>query len=515
MGAKPVTFEPASATVWVEPGTTLLDAARKAGVGIEATCAGRGTCGACGVRVVDGTLSQPDPTELRVLGPEPGTVRLACRARVNGPVTVRPLLRTAITSGGSTEEAQLSSAVVVGVDLGTTTVVAAALDATTGFEVGRATTENDQRSFGADVLSRLAAAAGGEAVALRQAASRSIERAVLACVGQSGARVERVVVAANTAMATLLLGLPVDSLASAPFSAPKPWPLEFQPSAVDDTLLGAEWSVVAPMGAFVGGDVLAGVLATELLVGARPALLIDVGTNGEVALAAGDTLFVASGPAGPAFEGDGISCAGPVGVGGIVSVSLDEEGALVTRTVGDGDPRWFTGAGLVSATALLRRTGHLDESGLLAVEGPLESQISRSESGVLQVSFGDAVVLTQLDIRAIQLAVAAIRVTVRFVLEAAGIDGAALARVEVAGAFGAALDPADLVELGIVPADAADVVCLAHNTSLAGAVLLARMGASERHDAVATVLDAVRVIDMVGLSGFNDALMAAMRLERA
>jgi len=272
--------------------------------------------------------------------------------------------------------------------------------------------------------------------------------------------------------------------------------------------------VLPPLGAFVGGDIFAGVWATGLVTGSRPALLLDVGTNAEIALATHDALLVASGPAGPAFEGEGVGCAGPALPGGVTSASLAPDGTLTLHAIGGAPPGWFTGSGLVSAIALLRRLGQLDESGLLVPGGTLGSRFSRNDAGVMQVDFGHDIMLTQLDIRAVQLAVAAVRVTVATVLDEAGLSGEHLTVLHVAGAFGAALDPVDLIDLGIVPASAAGVVRFAHNTSLAGAVALARMQVGGVREAVDSIGGLVNAVDLATRAGFNEQLLAAMRLER-
>lgn len=512
MAEVPVTFDPSGRTAWVETGVTVLDAAKAAGVAIEATCAGRGTCGACGVRILSGEVASADELERRSLGPDSGNLRLACRARVCGPVTVRPLIRSRVT-GGASGEVPPGSRLAVGVDLGTTSVVAAVVDARTGRELGRAVTANEQRSFGADVMSRISAAYAGQGPVLEQLARDSIEAAIVAALGDTTASVELVMIAANTAMGALVQGIPVDTLSTAPFTAPEPWPQALREGFRDARLQSAQSTVLPPLGAFVGGDALAGALATELLSGPGPAMLIDVGTNAEVVLASGKELIATSGPAGPAFEGAGIGCGGPATAGGIVAVRLADDGSLEIRTIEGAPARWFTGAGLVSATALLRRTGHLDATGLMSAEGPLQSRFSRDEAGVARFDFDAGVSLTQLDIRAIQLAVAAIRVAVGSVLEDAGLRGGDLRSVSVAGAFGAALDLSDLVDLGLIPSGAAGAARLAGNTALAGAIELAREAPARREESISRIVGSVRVLDLATRPGFNERLMAAMTLD--
>lgn len=509
----PVTFLPAHVTVWVSPGTTVLEASRRAGVVISAPCGGRGVCGSCGVRVVTGSLTAPDPEELRGLAHAPENVRLACRARIDGPVEIRPIIAQQPSAPSVVGE---SVSLVAGVDLGTTSVAAVLVDSRSGREIARATVPNRQQSFGADVLTRMSAALEGEAAELRSMAEASIAL-VLTCAANAGGvslvGVHRVVVAGNTAMAALLLGQDVSSLATYPFTPPaRVGDAELTSSVRSLLAPQAEVLVLPALAGFVGGDALAASIAAGLSDSKEPLLLVDLGTNAEVVLACQGALTVASAAAGPAFEGAGISCGGPAAPGAIESVSIADDGTVLLRTVGDGAPRWFSGSGLVSAIAQLRVAGHVDASGLLHTEGPLESRFETVD-GVLTVRLGDedgCVTLTQLDVRAFQLAKAAVQVGVESVLRAAHISAAELTQLLVAGAFGSALGADDLVSLGVLPKVSAGCVRLIGNAALEGAAVVAldpRMGEVAKR-MVATVSH----VDLAGDSGFAADLMTATEL---
>lgn len=217
----PVTFVPAGVTAWVESGSTLLEAAKRVGIMLPAPCGGRGVCGSCGVRVLSGELSEPDEREGECIRRAPSDVRLACRARVNGPCEIRPLLAASIATPEGAPAAEMR--LVAGVDLGTTTVAALLVDASTGREVARAAVPNQQQAFGADVLTRMSAALSGSAAQLQVAAESSVVSAIEASAahgGVSAAGIVRVVVAGNSAMSALLLGADVAPLATSPFTAP-------------------------------------------------------------------------------------------------------------------------------------------------------------------------------------------------------------------------------------------------------------------------------------------------------
>lgn len=506
----PVTFAPSGATVWVDPGTSVLEAARNAGVVVPAPCGGRGVCGACGVRVEAGDLAAPGPDEVAGLTRAPSGVRLACKAVIAGAVTLRPV--ATLPEGALAGEPRCADRIFAAVDLGTTGVSAVALDASSGREIGRATVPNRQQTWGADVLSRVSAAIGGAAFELRRAAEASIEEAVgYACTGCTD-RVERLVISGNTAMSALLCGSDVRSLASSPFDPPVGGDVLPQDAALRSVLAdGAQVFVVPPLAGFVGGDALAGAISTGMFESAGPSMLVDVGTNAEIVLAIRGELWVASAAAGPAFDGGGVSCGGPAVDRAVVRVGLVGDRVEV-ETIGGGDPLWFSGAGLMSALALLVRTGHVSADGLLLSEGPLKERYGIDSSGVVTVDFSSGaggLVLTQRDVRELQLAKAAVRTGIVHVLRAAGMRPESLESVFVAGAFGAALPAEDLVTLGVVPAEAQAVVRHVGNSSLEGAATIA-MDPQILHSTRAAAR--AHHVDLAGDPEFQATLMGALEL---
>lgn len=504
----PVVFEGWGKTAWVPAGSTISEAAVVAGVPLPGSCGRRAICGLCGVRVLEGTLDEASAEESSALTRAPAGVRLACRARVLGPVTVKPVVAQPGFGYGETVGSEVP--VVVAVDLGTTSVSAVAVEPDSGREIGRATVANAQQNFGADVLSRVSAYLAGDSEALRQAAETSILAAIeFAC---PNCEIRRLVVAGNSAMAAILTESDVSPLAKTPFAAPRLADLPLHSGLRERVAPGASIDIVPPIAAFVGGDVLCGV---ALLLGegeSGPACLVDMGTNAEVAVVVNGVLTVTSAPAGPAFEGWGTSSGGPAVPGAISSVAIDGD-AVLLQTIGDESPLWFSGAGLVSAIAALRRAGHLDVDGLLHEAGPLHSRFARDEAGVLAVGFGDDPVslrLTQLDIRNFQLAKAAVRAALEMALRKTGVSAGQIQTLWVSGAFGQALQADDLVQLGIVPQGGASSVQTPGNTSLAGAVCFALEGGSL--DEAMGVARCAENLELASEAGFAEILMNALRL---
>jgi len=513
-----VTFVPAGRSAQVAPGTTLLKAAAEAGVVVPAPCGGRGACGRCAVSVVDGDLALPSQRETAALARARAAgsgMRLACLAEIGGPVTVRPLGGTTrlVSGGHAAERAEL---LVAGVDLGTTSVAVQLVDPVRRTVVGTARVPNRQASFGSDVLSRIAAAIGGDSDALAEAAGDSVADALTAAIestGLAGVRVERIVLAGNTAMTSLLAGVEVTGLASHPFSHAMAGTTRLQRGSLADRYPGTEIVLVPPVAAFVGGDLVAGMIAEGLSDEAEGSLFVDLGTNAEVAAVTGGRCVVASAPAGPAFEGWGIACGGQAGAGGIVAMLPSESGGMSPILDGDRETH-ITGSGLISATALLLRTGHLDEAGLLHADGPAAERFFELD-GVRAVTLctdprDREVFLTQLDVRALQSAKGAVCAAVKAVAREASLTGKRLAEIVLAGAFGGALETDDLVALGVVPIQSAGLLRYAPDAAARGAAAMA-LEPGLLEDARELMSGAVHV-DLASGTTFADEFMACVRL---
>jgi len=513
----PVTFAPDGVVAWVEVGTTVAEAARVAGLVLPSPCGGRGVCGSCGVRVLAGHLADPDDTELLGLARAPKGIRLACRARADSPVEIRTLTTLEVVSDVGRVPHGPAVDIIAAVDLGTTSVAALLIEATTGRELARASVGNLQQPFGADVLTRVSAALGGQAALLRRYAEESVLDALCASARSAAVSVSwisRLVIAGNSAMSGLLAGVDVSGLAAHPFVPPLVGgPLES--IAISESLApGATIELVEPIASFVGGDTLAALVGTGMLGAGGSRLLVDLGTNAEIALMSQRGLTVASAAAGPAFEGAGVSCGGPAAEGAVTSITVSPVGAVEFGVLGGGEPLWFSGSGVVSVLATLRRLGHIDATGLLSRDGLLQDRYRLNDSGVAEFSFGDSegcLVFSQLDVRAVQLAKAAIQVGLRAVLEHADCPATSLTSVYVAGAFGFSVSADDLIAIGVLPEQVAEVSERVGNAALEGAASLALDPGFFRraHEAAVEATS----VDLALEADFNSTFLAAMSLE--
>ncbi|MDO8915031.1 MAG: ASKHA domain-containing protein [Coriobacteriia bacterium] len=460
-----VRFEPEGVEVDVRDGATIHEAAAEAGILLEAPCGGLGRCGSCRVHA-SGGLRPPGATELEALSGADlaaGT-RLSCLARIGGPATVmvrhatvRPLRVEA--SGPRAAKASPREGLGIAVDLGTTTVAVSLYDLADGRLLDTASALNPQVAFGHDVMTRVSRSVAGDADALRDAVTGQLDRMVreLLVSGDDGCSdLSEIVVVGNPAMVHLLLGRDVAPFAAAPHEGAL---IDaFTLPASDAGLPGAPDATVyigAAISAFVGSDAVAGVLATGLAQRTDPTLLIDLGTNGEIVLRANGATTATSAAAGPAMEGVSISSGMRAEPGAIDRVRL-VDGRIEVTTV-DGEPaRGICGSGLLDAVASLLDAGAIDASGRI------------SES----YDLAPDVLLTQQDVRALQLAKGAVAVAIDVLLEEAGVAADDVREVIVAGAFGSHVSPRSLVRLGILPQAWAGRVTFAGNTALAGATAM-------------------------------------------
>jgi len=389
------------------------------------------------------------------------------------------------------------------VDLGTTTIAAELVDLRTGKVVDRATAVNAQNSYGADVVSRITFAFENpdNLRRLRTAAVQLINDLVGTMCRRSGVprhRIYEAVVAGNAAMNHILCGVAVDSLALAPFHAVFSTLPPVAASELGFALHPQARVYISPnIKSFVGGDITAGVVASEFAAEPGNALFIDLGTNGEIVLKKNFEFVTTSTAAGPAFEGLNISC-GMLAVPGAIHRAEWDNG-FKFRTVDDLPPQGVCGTGLIDIIAGAVTKGLLGRDGRIL--GPEK-----------RLRLTDRLALTQQDVRDIQLAVAAIRSGVQLMLREFRLTVADLDRVVVAGAFGSSLDVANAVALGLLPDVPDGKIAFIGNASLAGARLLL---VSRPARAVAEALAAkISHVSLATRPDFQDEFVKALGFER-
>jgi uncharacterized 2Fe-2S/4Fe-4S cluster protein (DUF4445 family) len=406
-------------------------------------------------------------------------------------------------------------------DLGTTTVVATLLDLESGQPVAVRSLLNRQQPFGADVITRISATMmDSEALgALRSRVHETLASLVaeVCAEGEVEPReVYEITVCGNVTMMHLALGIDPEPLSMAPFVVST----HSFPDDVRARDFGIDVHPRAPafvfpsLGAYVGGDIVAGMLATGLTRDRRLRLFIDVGTNSEIALGSHERVLATAAPAGPAFEAAQIRCGMRAAPGAVEGVKLSDD-EVTLDVIADEEPRGICGSGLVDTVAELVHCGLLDHSGRFLPDeealrshpglAPRLTRIGEERVFVLHWRGSDpatSVFLSQRDVRELQFAKASIATGWSILMRSLGVGPEDVSQILLAGSFGAYLSPLSAVRIGLVPRIALPRIVSAGNVAGEGAKIAA-LSVRERAEAH-SILREVEYVELSGRADFND-----------
>ncbi|MCG3181907.1 MAG: Na(+)-translocating NADH-quinone reductase subunit F [Phycisphaerae bacterium] len=617
-----VTFMPSGRSASVPAGTELTDAAQAAGVLIEAACGGKGTCGACIVRVASGQVDSDSIGSLTRTAAAEGHV-LACRSRVGErdvtievpeqlgyeggkltdadethllrrellprefqfeplalkwllavepprrddglsdldrltravqrdwgrreviyPLSVMRSAAAALRAAGG----QVTVTLIRGpgresplhvirveagdtttrhfglaIDVGTTTVAVQLINLTMGRILATRSDYNDQVACGLDVLSRITYARTPRRLEeLRTRVLGTINRLIAGvCEGRSVAPAEicNAVVSGNTTMMHLLLGLEPEQIRLDPYT-PTVTRFGFLTAAEIGMRINPDsWICLSPcVGSYVGGDITAGLLCTDLATDTGEInLFIDVGTNGELVIGNNEFLMTCACSAGPAFEGGGIECGMRAALGAVEKVDIDPAtGVAKYWTIGQVRPRGICGSGMIDLLAKLLTTGWLDPAGRLDRSRPspaiqIEGRRARYVVAPAEQSHdGRPVTISELDIENIVRAKAAIYSACGLMLGQVGIGFGDLAHIYIAGGFGRFLDLENAVTLGLLPDLPRERFAYVGNTSLMGSYMVAVSQDYRRRQL--DLASRMTYVDLGGEPGYMEQYTAALFL---
>lgn len=516
-------------------GQSLFEHAESLGVRVPTSCFKQGKCRECLVEVVEGMpfLSERSPPEAHLRD----GFRLSCCARVergDGVLRCHTLRRAAlrIEEGGSEalgsvlgvaarkldppitrdgdrvlrdgEEIARASGPLLGVaiDVGTTTVVVRLVDFETGGLVATQSFENPQRFAGSDVMARIQYDSENKG-RLQQRTLLGYLNHALEAFPCEGGHIYEVAVAGNATMRDILFGLDVHSIGQKPYR-----------SITEHEMLDGKrptTSIEVParklrlpvfpnarvyglplVGSHVGADAAAGLLAIGLPQEERRVVLMDIGTNTELLVGNRHRTLAASCPAGPAFEGGGVSCGMPALEGAIEGVSLGEDGLIRSQVIGDGPASGLCGSGLIELISELLRTGVMNSLG-------------RYESGEDQFSIDSEIHLKENDISELAQAKGANVAGLRLVIGQYGLDFEDVDVFYLAGGFARHLSLDAIRRIGLIPDLPDDRIVQLGNASIEGATR-ALLSSSAR----AELEEFVRRIEHVELEtdpGFFDAFV--------
>jgi uncharacterized 2Fe-2S/4Fe-4S cluster protein (DUF4445 family) len=443
-----------------EEGESLLDVLRRWGITIDAPCGGHGRCGKCRVRILSGSFKTGDAQKV-----SESDTPWVCSCRVyptSDLVIALPLALFAGEQAGISSDPGDARKIIphagFALDIGTTTVFVRLLDMDTRETVDTLSTLNDQRIYGADVMSRISAAREGRTPELFERINAQV-RDMLSRFDKRWDLKEKefLAVAGNTTMLHLFVNADPSPLGAVPFT-----PVFLEAKELPGSSLSLPVKTVSllpSISAFVGADITAGIAATGMMEDTdKTSLLIDMGTNGEMALFHKGKLFCCSTAAGPALEGAGISC-GTGSIAGAVNRIEKRGGSVSFSTIGGRPPVGICGSGLIDAIAIMLDEGMIDETGAFTNETAESFPIT------------EGIAITRRDVRQFQLAKSAIISGIKILCKAAGLEADAVEQVYIAGGLGFYIAIDRAIRTGLLPPCFRDRSAVCGNTSLEGAAL--------------------------------------------
>lgn len=510
-----VIFYPDNKSIIVENGVTILKAARKAGIVIESPCNGSGTCGKCKVRLDKeslGNVVAGGKHHLSKDQEEQGYV-LSCEARITGDISVEvtsnqknsilkilskgksfdvslnPLIKkeffikenyTKVFAGdkelgieyGDTRRKTYGAVV----DIGTTTLVASIVDLNDGSEIGTASALNPQAVHAQDVLSRIKFSSESDGLqTMYSGVIKEINNLLKEIAGVASINKENiyeVVFSGNTCMLHLASNINPQSLGKYPYTP------EISGAAY---LNAAEHNIgISPFGiiylppiisAYIGADITSGILASQLHHKKGITLFVDIGTNGEMAIASDGNISATSTAAGPAFEGMNITHGMRAGLGAIEFFEVDKQGNISVKVIGTKKASGICGSGLLDVVGELVAHGIINNNGKFVDTGGLPTALEKrlvKHDGKWVFEITEDVFLSQKDVRQVQLAKGAVRAGIEFLLESKGVKASDVDKVLIAGSFGYHLRAKSLINIGLLPNEFDGKVEFIGNTSKSG-----------------------------------------------
>ena len=504
----------------------LLEMLQEKNEYISAPCNGNGICGKCIVRYKSGA-TEPTKQDREFLSEkqlEQG-YRLACQSYPTEEYKVEiPELEETIevlsqwenqrteeilknTAEGTAEKTE-NAIYGICIDIGTTTLAALLVNLKTEADCQTAVSVNHQRTYGADVISRIDASNNGKKWEMQRCIRQDLQKLVGELAEKEGihvAQIQRIVIAGNTTMCHLLRGFSCETLGVAPFL---PVDLSWMEGSAADFLgmkeLDTKVVILPGISAFVGADIMAGIAKMNMHRSEGYHLLLDIGTNGEMVLGNCRHMYVTSTSAGPAFEGGNISC-GMASIPGVIShVFMEETGTAGFQGIGETDGEnkkqqaiGICGTGMIDLVYELREHQMIDEHGTYS-----DLYFDTGYELAEKVKF------TQNDIRELQMAKAAIRAGVDILVKKAGITFDEVDNCYLAGGFGTKIDIKKAAGIGLIPKELEMKTIPAGNTVLAGTkeVLLGRIS-KEELEKIQTMAD---VINLAEENDFEELYLSYM-----
>lgn len=464
---------------------TFLNDLQEKKIIIQATCNGKKTCGQCKIRILEDNYPISD-VERKFLSDDElnQNIRLACCHEYQPDVQYELLIKELnILEDISISDVSFKGEDGYGIimDIGTTTIVMKYIELTSGKAIKTISFRNPQATYGGDVISRIKYDSENPGK-LHNILITKIEEVLQ----NNQYQVKRMIVCGNTTMAHLFLGADVSSLGHVPFDVLIKDLVKTSSKQLFANVDDFDVYVFPHISAFVGGDIVSGIMATNIDQSKESYMMIDLGTNGEIVVGNKDKIITTSTAAGPAFEGVGISCGGPSIPGAITSVMIDGD-KINYQTIDNQKPQCLCGSGLISLIAQLKRNNLINEMGRF-------TQDKKSFTVI------DNIYITEKDIQIFQLAKAAIQAGVTTLLN----ENPDVKEIYISGGFGSHLNTDDLIELSIIPMEYRNKIKNVKNSALSGTYL---MLANQDYQRLDNIVAKSRHINLAEYPDFDDLLL--------
>ena len=489
-----INLRPLGKAVVTEKDTPLIDVLHE--FGVEFPCGGKGSCGACKIKLLDGEMESGEQEQKKLkklqLG---GNWRLACYCKATSDITLEvSQFENIILADHSNFRFEPQEGTGIAVDLGTTTLVAQLVDLSSGQILDSVSAVNPQAPFGADLISRIEKCIDGKQEELEKIIRQKIGEMIAEMLEKHPVELRKIGMVGNTAMHHIFSGKSVQPLSMYPFDSPDLGAQHFTPEELGWQLpAGIEIKFHPAIGSFVGSDILAGIAATKLAEQESYSILIDLGTNGEIVVGNQTKIICASTAAGPAFEGAKISQGMRATTGAISSVKPGGN-SYSTHVIGNTQARGICGSALIDIIAIL-------------LEQQQIGMFGEFNSGEDKIQVTNNVGLTQQDIREFQLAKAAISTGVQILLNHLAINMNDIENIYIAGGFGNFLNLKNVIRTGLIEAPEEKIHKFG-NTALIGA----KMFLFENEGYIHKILEKTTHINLEGDRSFQDIYIEKMML---
>jgi len=487
-----IRLHPLGKVLEVNNQTPLIDVLHE--YGVEFPCGGRGTCGKCTIKLLEGEINTDEANQKAINKRGlSNDYRFACLSKCSSNITINiDQFNHLILADESEFNFVPQDGFGVAIDLGTTTVVAQLIDLTSARVLAVETMLNPQVKFGADQITRIQSCLDGCASEMCLIIRAAVGTLIELMLRKHEVEIRKVMLVGNSVMQLIFSNGDVSPLSMYPFHSDSIGMKTYDPKELGwDFHVSEQVKFLPCIESFVGSDILAGIVATNLYQKEKYSALIDLGTNGEIVVGNKNQIVCASTAAGPAFEGASIFMGMRAVTGAIASLTLINS-KIDCSVIGNTEPKGICGSALIDAIAILRK---LD---LIGMFGEINS-------GETQVQIAGNVFLTQKDIQEFQLAKAAIAAGLKILITKLSIELNDIEKIYIAGGFGNYITIDNVISTGMLECEK-DVIQKMGNTALLGAKMLL----FSKPEILDEILLKTKHINLEGESDFQDIYVDKM-----